>query len=119
MRKFLIILCLSLLPVMVSARQDRTVEYQHARLQKYTLSCEFAALSAILTRLSGESYDEDTLISRVAKDAFGEKARTQENKRVWGNPNYGFVGDIRYGSQHDYTGYGVYERPLKNLVESL
>lgn len=98
---------------------DLSKQYSHAKVQSYSLSCEYSALSAILTKISGKTYSEDFLINKSPKDWFGKPAIMKNKIRYWGNPEIGFVGKINESHQFNYTGYWIYEKPLKKLVNSL
>jgi len=74
-----------------------------AYLQKYTLSCEIAALRMALN-FRGANVTEDDLIPKVGFDT------TPHNGNIWGNPYNAFVGNIRGTQMKD--GYGVYWGPI-------
>lgn len=77
--------------------------------QRYPLSCEVAALSMSL-RYLGYNVSEDILLDNLAFSTRGPK-----KNGIWGDPELGFVGDIK-GSVYKGTGYGVYDEPIKDLA---
>ena len=82
-------------------------------LQKYKLSCEVAWLRMMLESLTHVSFDEDTIIASLP--TFPEPLGSGG---IWWDPESEFVGSIT-GSQFWHTGYGIYENPLRQYVESL
>ncbi len=80
-----------------------------AYLQKYTLSCEIAALRMALN-FRGLNTTEDELIPKVGQDP------TAHNGNVWGNPNNAFVGNIRGTQMKD--GYGVHWAPIAKAARN-
>ena len=78
-------------------------------LQKYTLSCEIAALRMVLS-YRGITVDEDALLQKIGFDPNGK------NGNVWGNPYVGFVGNIK-GKQM-VNGYGVYWEPIARAANN-
>jgi uncharacterized protein YvpB len=80
-----------------------------AYLQKYSLSCEFAALRMALAYY-GTEVSEDTLISHVGFDP------TAHTGNIWGNPYNAFVGNIKGKQMVD--GYGVYWGPIAKAARN-
>jgi len=80
-----------------------------ANLQKYTLSCEAAALSMVLA-YRGVDAGEDELLQKIGFDPNGKKGN------IWGNPYVGFVGNVR-GKQM-VNGYGVYWEPIARAANN-
>lgn len=78
-------------------------------LQKYTLSCEIAALRMVL-EYWGIKVTEDELLQKIGFDPNSKKGTT------WGNPYVGFVGNIK-GKQM-VTGYGVYWEPIARVANN-
>jgi len=76
-------------------------------LQKYTLSCELAALRMALA-FRGIAVSEDTLLSKVGVDL------TPHNGNVWGDPYLAFVGNVRGKQMAD--GYGVHWEPIARVA---
>ena len=76
--------------------------------QEHSLSCEIAALKAILD-WRGLAISENELLKSLA---FSERGPRQAGN-IWGDPDLGFVGDID-GSMPN-IGYGVYEKPIYEL----
>ena len=84
--------------------QEATVKLKvPVYLQKYTLSCEVAALRMALN-FKGANVSEDDLIPKVGTD------NTPHIGDTWGNPYNAFVGNIRGTQMKD--GYGVYWGPI-------
>lgn len=78
--------------------------------QEHALTCEAAALRMALNYY-GTGVTEEELLGKLAFD-------TKEPKgfdNIWGDPDLGFVGDID-GSIFKGTGYGVYDRPIRDLA---
>ena len=80
-----------------------------ANLQKYTLSCEAAALSMVLA-YRGVDAGEDELLQKIGFDPNGKRGN------IWGNPYVGFVGNVR-GKQM-VNGYGVYWEPIARAANN-
>jgi uncharacterized protein YvpB len=78
-------------------------------LQKPELGCgcEVTAL-AMMLRYAGAHTDKMTLAAQV------DKVPWSYSNGLHGNPNVGFVGDVRCANQ---PGYGVYHGPVKRLAE--
>ena len=88
--------------------QDTTTKLAvPAYLQKYSLSCETAALRMALA-FRGIEVSEDTLLSQVGVDL------TPHNGETWGNPYLAFVGNVRGKQMAD--GYGVYWQPIEKVA---
>ena len=83
--------------------------------QKYTLSCEIAAASAILNFL-GNEISEDQIFAVLP---FEKTPLTRDDKGnlTWGNPYQGFVGD--HNGVFFKTGYGVYAPALAKALQKL
>jgi len=79
-----------------------------AFLQRYTLSCEAAALRMILA-FRGIDENEDSLLAKIGFDT------TSKDGNVWGDPHNAFVGDVK-GKQMR-TGYGVYWEPIERVAK--
>lgn len=80
-----------------------------AYLQKYSLSCEMAALRMALA-FKGVDMSEDTLLAHIGVD------NTPHNGNVWGNPYNAFVGNVRGRQMAD--GYGVYWGPIARAARN-
>ena len=78
-------------------------------LQKYSLSCEIAALRMALS-YRGVLLSEDELLKKVGFDPNSKKAD------VWGNPNVGFVGAV--SGKQMVNGYGVYWDPITRAANN-
>ncbi len=82
--------------------------------QKYSLSCEIASLRMALA-YKGVLLPEDTLIADLEFDTKNPPTRDQKtNRKIWGDPNKGFVGIIN--GKMPLTGYGVYSRTIPHGV---
>lgn len=79
-----------------------------AFLQKYTLSCEAAALRMALA-FRGVLESEDNLLSHIGFDP------TPKSGNIWGDPHSAFVGDVK-GKQM-INGYGVYWEPIERVAK--
>lgn len=77
--------------------------------QEHRITCEVAALRMALGRYEID-VSEDELLEILAFDT-----REPLSDGVWGDPDNGFVGDPD-GALSKYTGYGVYEYPIRNLA---
>ena len=88
---------------------DTTLRYM-PYLQKYSLSCEIAALAMVLSSLWSPQ-TEDELIAKIPH--FPEVY----TGGIWWDPDKEFVGSIT-GSQRRWTGYGVYPYPLSEVVKN-
>lgn len=73
--------------------------------------CEVTSL-AMLLQYAGVPAGKMQLAGRVKKDP-DRLRKTGRGITHWGNPNHGFVGDIR-GQE---KGYAVYHGPLRDLME--
>lgn len=78
--------------------------------QEHALSCEVAALRMALAYV-GYQVSEDELIANLTFSA-----REPMKNGIWGDPDEGFVGNID-GSIFEFTGYGVYDRPIAALAQ--
>lgn len=76
-------------------------------IQPYRFACNLTAAKMAL-QYKGVNLSVDSLYSQVAKD----NTAYNESTNTWGNPNSGFVGDIRGNSR----GYGVHWGPIANLI---
>lgn len=74
--------------------------------QKRPLSCEAAALTSALNYF-GVGITEEAIIDKMPFD------KTIKNNNIWGDPDFGFVGDI--DGQSITTGYGIYWKPIARL----
>ena len=80
-----------------------------AYLQKYSLSCEIAALQMAL-EFKGVKLDEDTIISQVGID------NTPRKDGIWGDPHAAFVGNV--SGRQMINGYGVYWEPIARVARN-
>lgn len=88
--------------------QDETIKLGvPAYLQKYSLSCEIAALRMAL-EFRGIPVSEDEILDKIGID------NTPRNGNIWGNPHLAFVGNVN-GKQM-VTGYGVYWEPIARVA---
>ncbi len=78
--------------------------------QEHSVTCEIAALRMVLNYF-GATTTEDELISKIVFDT--KEPKTPDN--IWGDPDEGFVGSVD-GSIFLGTGYGVYEKPIRDLA---
>jgi uncharacterized protein YvpB len=85
-----------------------------SQLPEFINGCEVTSL-AMLTAFVGLPYSkedlEELLPNDVTKPLFGER----KNIISWGDPQTGFVGDIR-GKQ---IGYSIYNKPLEKLLNEV
>ena len=79
--------------------------------QKHPLTCEAAALAMALNYRK-ISVTEDKLLQELNFDT--KDPKTLDN--IWGDPDNGFVGNVN-GSVFSGTGYGVYDKPIKDVAE--
>ncbi len=90
--------------------QDETVKLGvPAYLQKYSLSCELAALRMAL-EFRGISLSEDEILEKIGTDS------TPRSGNIWGNPYAAFVGNVN-GKQM-VNGYGVYWGPIARVANN-
>ncbi len=87
---------------------DRSLMYR-LHIQKYSLSCEVAALQIIMSAL-GMQVSEDDIFSQIPQYPF-----PYASGGIWWDPDHEFVG-FYTGWQAKKTGYGIYEAPLANYV---
>jgi uncharacterized protein YvpB len=80
------------------------------RKQKHALSCEAASLAMALN-YRGAKVTEDELLAQLTFDMKGPKTKNN----IWGDPEKGFVGSVD-GSIFFGTGYGVYEKPVRDVA---
>lgn len=73
--------------------------------------CEVTSL-AMLLQYKGIQVGKMELAEKVTKD--GTPFKKQNGKISWGNPNDGFIGNMYSFNQ---PGYGVYHKPIKELIE--
>lgn len=78
--------------------------------QEHALTCEVAALRMALN-FYGTGITEEELLEKLSFDT--KEPKSPDN--IWGDPDKGFVGDID-GSIFKGTGYGVYDKPIRNLA---
>lgn len=79
--------------------------------QKYSLSCEAAALKVILNYY-GIKVNEDDIIKKMTFD------KTKKINNKWGNPYIGFVGNIDgIRNTKQITGFGVFNTVIKNTAK--
>ncbi len=78
--------------------------------QENALTCEIASLRMALSYV-GVEVTEKELVDRIAYSATTSKSHLN----VWGDPQKGFVGDVN-GSVMLGTGYGVYNKPIRDLA---
>ncbi|MDD2515627.1 MAG: hypothetical protein PHF26_00220 [Candidatus Gracilibacteria bacterium] len=100
-------------------KMDISDKFFKKSIQKYSLSCEIATTSDIISTLKNTNVFEDSLISIMPKSYFNI---TSYENGVWGNPNIGFVGYINIvngnmSKQSEYSGYGIYEAPLAEIYK--
>ncbi len=90
--------------------QDETIKLGvPSYLQKYSLSCEIAALKMAL-EFRGISLSEDEILAKIGTD------NTPKDGNIWGNPHLAFVGNVN-GKQM-VTGYGVYWEPIARVARN-
>lgn len=96
------------------------------RLQDKALSCESSIAADIASHLLEKTVSEDDIIDILPKSFFNTKATEIMWKKIWGNPNAGFVWYIgtfwdtnEKPTQKKMTGYGVYEAPIAKTLEKL
>ncbi len=82
--------------------------------QTMPLDCETASLQMGLDYL-GYDYSQAALFSLENADT--RPAEWVDGVLHWGDPFTGFVGDV-WGSEANYTGYGVYWPPILAIAES-
>jgi uncharacterized protein YvpB len=80
--------------------------------QQHSLSCEVASLRSALAGV-GVRVTEYELWNSLRKDTTGK--RVVDGVIVWGNPNWGYVGNV--DGRMPSTGYGVHAPPLAMLAE--
>ncbi len=78
--------------------------------QQRALSCECAATHAAAT-YQGYDLSEEACLKLV------EVHEGSKSNGVWGDPDEKFVGNVN-ARQRNYSGYGVYARPLERGLES-
>lgn len=103
---------------------DFSYRYKKKSIQKRALSCEISVASDILARHTWKQITEDFLIDKIDKSWYNQLPKEVDGKRIWGNPNLWFVGNIdtlkdgvTKASQWKMTWYGVLERPIAWLYE--
>lgn len=100
----------------------------YTRLQSKPLSCESSATADILSYLLGKDITESEILKNIPKSSYYNKLPLLvDGKRIWWNPNEWFVWYDsffrfkwfpRLPKQSEFTGYGVYEKPISKLVEN-
>lgn len=78
--------------------------------QDHALSCEAAALKMALTHQGIRTSEED-LIALMGRDNRPAVVDAAGRLLRWGNPNTAYVGDPD-GKLKNFTGYGVYAKPV-------
>ncbi|WP_017753564.1 C39 family peptidase [Calidifontibacillus oryziterrae] len=82
-----------------------------SQLPELPRGCEVTSL-AMLLNYSGVNVDKLTLANEVKKEDID--VVNENGKKLYGNPHYGFVGDI-YSLKN--FGLGVYHEPIRDLAE--
>ena len=104
-----------------SSVTDYSDRYTYKRIQQKSLSCESSAAADILAYHTWEKVTEDYVISKLGKSMYNQAQYYEWWKRIWWNPNVGFVGYIDKtpsGAKADQwlqTGYGVLEKPIARV----
>lgn len=75
--------------------------------------CEVTSL-AMLTKFLGLPETKMDLAERLAKDPTPQKLGAKGGVATWGDPERGFVGNVS-----GPTGYGVYHKPIADLLSSV
>jgi uncharacterized protein YvpB len=85
--------------------------------QEHSLSCEIASLKMILD-YRGLRVSESELLNLLPFSELEPRMYTSKpgGLDIWGDPDEGFVGNIN-GSMPKNTGYGVYEKPIRDLSQ--
>ncbi len=79
--------------------------------QEHPVTCELASLRMSLNYV-GYGVTETDLINKIAYDPI---LKSKMKNNIWGDPDFGFVGSVD-GSVFNGTGYGVYNKPIKDLA---
>jgi hypothetical protein len=92
------------------------------RLQQKPLSCESSAASDVIYFFTGKYVDEYEVYNKLDKDMAYTKAINQWGRKIWWNPNNGFVWHVDYYWKNNikpvqwlYTWYWVYEKPIAKV----
>ncbi len=96
--------------ILLTPTIDLSLSYRLA-IQDYSLSCEIAALRILLDRFDIR-VTESEIFARIPQYPYVYSGG------IWGDPDREFVGYYT-GGQTRQTGYGVYERPLADYVDTL
>lgn len=81
--------------------------------QAYRNNCETASLSMLLASV-GVRVDQRTLQRQVRRSGPLDPIVSADGAWTWGNPEKGFVGRVRGGGAAG--GFGVYQRPIRELA---
>ncbi len=82
--------------------------------QDMPLDCESAALASAM-QYKRVDISQNTVFNELPKD--GRPAEVSNGKLIhWGDPYTAFIGNV-YGSEVNYTGYGVYYPPIAGVAE--
>jgi uncharacterized protein YvpB len=79
----------------------------HFKHQEHSLSCEASALTMVLN-FHGVKVEEKDIIKKMPID------KTTKTKKVWGDPDIGFVGKVDGVSMK--TGYGIHWRAMAKIA---
>lgn len=113
LRKYLLFfgLILTLLPPVktFSAEPAALLDIPFDRQDK-ALSCEVATLKMALRYKGVDPLTEDQLMALV-----GYSEPIRRSRGIWGDPNVGFVGNIR--GRQNTTGYGVHWDPIAEAAQ--
>lgn len=91
--------------------------------QKYRLSCEAASLQMALA-YKGVEVSQDELIEKIGVSLPEVRSSDASGSIIWGDPNEGFVGDVRGFMYHrirgtiSATGWGVNKGPIAEIARS-
>ncbi|MBI2623442.1 MAG: C39 family peptidase [Candidatus Liptonbacteria bacterium] len=92
--------------------------------QEYSLSCEAASLQMALAH-KGVRKSQDEVLAAIGVAEPKVKYKNAKGEYVWGDPNKGFVGDVRgwmYGLKSGMvtaTGWGVNRAPIARAAKEL
>lgn len=81
--------------------------------QVFPNNCETAALQMLLATVGIEE-PQRRLQKKLRRDGPLDPRIAPDGSKIWGNPEYGFVGRVEGGGTAG--GFGVYEKPLMDLV---
>jgi uncharacterized protein YvpB len=76
--------------------------------------CELTSMTMLLNHL-GQAYDKMELIDSLPYDPTPELKNSEGVIVQWGDPNNGFVGDIRGNGE----GYAIFHAPLSRMLDEL